>query len=171
MVQYRGGVEMTNFTSKSLEQTFDRILFVTRIQKAQASKLEKFDEVPADTVHQQYAEQTPAQTATAPKKGDLKKAENGRSIEEIYADPEALKDTQVVVTARVMKVSTHILGKNWLTLEDGTGQAPQNKLTVTTQDLPSVGDDVTLRGIVKTNVDLGAGYIYKVLIEEASLVK
>jgi hypothetical protein len=53
-------------------------------------------------------------------------------------------------------------------LQDGTGTAPDNRLIATSSEVMSVGDLVTVKGIIHTNVDLGSGYNYKVLIEEAT---
>ncbi len=61
--------------------------------------------------------------------------------------------------------------KNWITLEDGTGTAPDNKLVATTKESINIGDTLTVKGILKTNVDLGAGYNYKVIIEDAKFTK
>ena len=67
-----------------------------------------------------------------------------------------------------MKFSENILGMNWITLQDGTGIAPENKLVVTSSEVAEVGDEVVVKGLVKNNVDIGAGYTYKVLLEDAS---
>ena len=67
-----------------------------------------------------------------------------------------------------MKVSLNIVGKNWITLQDGTGTAPDNRLIATSSEVVSVGDLVTVKGVVHTNVDLGSGYTYSVLLEEAT---
>jgi len=42
---------------------------------------------------------------------------------------------------------------------------------VTTQDAAKVGDVVTLKGVLRTNKDFGAGYVYKVIVEEGKLQK
>lgn len=67
-----------------------------------------------------------------------------------------------------MKVSTNIMGKNWITLQDGTGIAPNNRLIATSVEVVGIGDLVVAKGVVHTNVDLGSGYNYSVLIEEAT---
>lgn len=172
-VQYSGGVEMTDFKSKELDRTFDRILFITKIKKAEAPRLDDLEHVPADNYHAQFVKQPQDQTGTVntPAKGEIEKADNGKNIEEVFAEAEKLKDTEVIVKARVMKVSRNILSKNWLTLQDGTGTAPDNKLTATSRETASVGDTVTVKGILKTDVALGAGYFYKVILEEAVIIK
>jgi hypothetical protein len=65
------------------------------------------------------------------------------------------------------------MDKNWIHLRDGTGSAADgtNDLVVTTKDETKVGDVVLVKGVVHTDKDLGSGYTYKVLIEEATLQK
>ena len=66
-----------------------------------------------------------------------------------------------------------MLGKNWVHLRDGSGSAADgtNDVLVTTQDETKIGDIVLARGTVRTDVNLGSGYSYKVLVEEATLQK
>jgi hypothetical protein len=73
----------------------------------------------------------------------------------------------------VVKVNAGILGKNWLHLQDGSGSAADgtNDVLVTTQDAAAVGDVVTARGTVRTDVNLGMGYAYAVVIDEATVRK
>jgi tartrate dehydratase beta subunit/fumarate hydratase class I family protein len=42
---------------------------------------------------------------------------------------------------------------------------------VTTADELKVGDVVTLKGVIHTDLDFGAGYAYKVLVEEGKQQK
>lgn len=170
-VQYSGGVEMTDFKSKELDKTFDKIVFITKIKKMEASHIEDLEHVPADNYHSQFVKQAKDQTISTPAKGEIEKAEKGKNIEEIFAEAEKLKGSEVIVRARVMKISKKILSKNWLTLQDGTGTPPDNKLTATTLDTAAAGDVVTVKGILKTDVNFGAGYLYKLILEEAVIVK
>ena len=82
-----------------------------------------------------------------------------------------LKDKPVLVRGKVVKYNAGIMGKNWVHLRDGSGSAADNTndVLVTTANQAKVGDVVTVKGIVHTNKDFGAGYAYKVLIEEATL--
>jgi hypothetical protein len=75
----------------------------------------------------------------------------------------------VVVRAKVVKYNPQIMGKNWLHLEDGTGKAGSNDLTVTTNGEAKVGDTVLVTGVVTTNKDFGAGYKYDVILEDANV--
>ncbi|MBP6110656.1 MAG: hypothetical protein KA484_12410, partial [Rhodocyclaceae bacterium] len=66
-----------------------------------------------------------------------------------------------------------ILGKNWIHLRDGSGSSADNTndIIVTTSSETQVGNVITVKGVVRTDKDLGAGYSYKVLIEDATLQK
>ena len=77
----------------------------------------------------------------------------------------------MVVAGKVVKFNAAIMGKNWIHLRDGTGDAAKetNDLLVTTQSVAKVGDVVTVSGVVRTNKDFGSGYTYKVLVEDATL--
>ena len=81
-----------------------------------------------------------------------------------------LMDGQTVqLRAQVVKVNSNIMGKTWVTLQDGTGAAPNDKLTVTTSDSVAVGDVVEVTGVCQKDVDLGYGYAYKLMLKEARL--
>jgi hypothetical protein len=72
-----------------------------------------------------------------------------------------------------VKYNPAIMGKNWLHLRDGSGNATDgnNDILVTTTAEAKLGDIVTVRGLVRTEKDFGSGYAYKALIEEASIQK
>jgi len=168
-LEFSGGVEMRDFKSKSLDRTFDRILFVTKIRKFDTKPIDDFEHVPPDQLHSKYVKEEVQ--VTAPVKGEIKKAENGRNIEDIFAEKESLKDSKIILQAKVMKVSKNILKKNWITLQDGTGTSPDDIIMATTTELVTPGETVTVNGILKTDIDLGAGYRYKVIIEDAKFTK
>ena len=96
-----------------------------------------------------------------------------KTVVEVITGKAALKDKIVVVRGQVVKVNVGILGKNWLHLRDGSGSAADgsNDVLVTTQDASTVGDIVSARGTVRTDLDLGAGYTYAVIIDGATLRK
>jgi hypothetical protein len=98
---------------------------------------------------------------------------DAKTVAEVVAGKAGLKDKTVSLRAQVVKVNNGIMGKNWLHLQDGSGSAKDgsNDLIVTSKDTAALGDVVTVRGVVRTNVDLGSGYAYQVLIEDASVRK
>ena len=95
----------------------------------------------------------------------------GRTVAEVVAQSATLDDNRVAVRGRVVKYSADVMGRNWIHLQDGTGSAADgtNDVLVTTLASAQVGEVVVAKGVVHTNRDFGAGYAYKVLIEEATL--
>jgi hypothetical protein len=101
------------------------------------------------------------------------RAEGGKTVAEIFADRAALKDKEIAVRGKVVKYTPEVMGKNWIHLRDGTGSAADgtNDVTVTTKGEAKVGDVVLVKGVVRIDRDLGSGYAYKVLVEDATLQK
>lgn len=115
-----------------------------------------------------------APTAAVPVKKLAKaKGPEARTVEEVVKGKAALKDKAVLVHAQVVKVTAGVMGKNWVHLQDGSGKAADgtHNVIATTQDAVAVGDVVNARGTVRTDVNIGAGYSYAVLIEDAALRK
>jgi hypothetical protein len=95
----------------------------------------------------------------------------GSSIAEVWAKRTLLVGRTVTVNGKVVKFNGGILGRNWLHVQDGSGNAADgtNDLTVTTDAVAKVGDVVTVTGTVVIDKDLGAGYVYKVLLENGRI--
>ncbi len=98
---------------------------------------------------------------------------DARTVAEIVAKGTELKNKTVLVRGKVVKYTPDVMGKNWVHLRDGSGSASDgtNDVLVTTTDETKIGDVVLARGTVRTDVNLGSGYSYKVLVEEAKLQK
>ena len=96
---------------------------------------------------------------------------NARTVAEVITKRVELKDKTVLVRGKVVKFTPEILNKNWIHLRDGSGSASDNThdVIVTTNDQVKAGDVVVVKGVVRIDKDLGSGYSYKVLIEEATL--
>ncbi len=61
------------------------------------------------------------------------------------------------------------MSKNWIHITDLDNQKAD--LVVTTNENVNVGDIVTMSGTVEINKDFGAGYFFKVIIEDAKRAK
>ena len=98
---------------------------------------------------------------------------DARTVAEVVAKRTELKDKTVVVHGKVVKFTPEVMGKNWIHLRDGTGSATDgtDDVVVTTKDETKIGEVVLVKGTVHTDKDLGSGYSYKVLIEDATLKK
>jgi len=99
--------------------------------------------------------------------------DNSYTISEAYAKSAALNKKQVAVKGKVVKFSQGIMGKNWVHIQDGSGdqQKGTHDLVATTQDTAAVGDIVTVTGTFAKDKDFGAGYSYKAIIEDAKVQK
>jgi hypothetical protein len=106
----------------------------------------------------------------APAKRDMSDL-HAHTVAEIMNNKGELKDKPVVVRGKVVKYTPGVMGKNWLHLQDGSGSAKDgtNDIVVTTLDEAKKGDVVLAKGVVRIDRDLGSGYFYKVLVEDAKL--
>jgi hypothetical protein len=173
---------MNNFESKALKKTFDKIVFGTlegggapavtggpatggASAAARPHGMGSFNPGAATSAH------VPA--VAAPVKVSKAAGPDARSVAEVVSGKATLKDKPVTLRGQVVKVNTGIMGKNWLHLQDGSGTAGAgtNDVLVTTKDVAAVGDVVEVKGTIRTDVQLGAGYDYAVLIDNATLRK
>lgn len=154
---------MTDFESKSLNRTFDKIYFGTLAPAGGAM---------AATAGNPHA--GVPQSAAAVDVGKVEKAAgaDAYTVAEIWTRKTSLEGKTVTVRGVVVKVNDGVMGKNWIHLQDGSGDGAQgtNDITVTTLDRAAKGATVTIRGTVRTNRDFGAGYTYAVMIEDAKVV-
>ena len=76
------------------------------------------------------------------------------------------------VRGQVVKYNANIMGRNWLHLQDGSGDPMQNThdLVVTTTEQLSGPKVITIEGVVAADKDFGAGYKYVVLVEDSTIV-
>ena len=149
-------MEMLNFESKTLKRTFPSILFGNL----------KADGGDAAKAHAT----APVSAAAADVKVAKAAGSSGRTVSEVVTSAKELSDKTVEIHAKVVKVNTGIMGKNWVHLRDGSGKSEDgsNDVLVTTTASTSVGSTVTAVGTVRTNKDFGSGYSYKVMLEDAS---
>ncbi|MGE5189770.1 MAG: hypothetical protein ACM3NF_06905 [Gemmatimonadota bacterium] len=98
---------------------------------------------------------------------------DAHTVAELHAKGAALAGKKIAVRGKVVKVSRSIMNRNWVHLQDGSGDAAKgtHDVVVTTQDSPEVGDVVTARGVLAKDKDFGAGYVYAVIVEEATVKK
>jgi hypothetical protein len=156
---------MKQFASSSLNRTFDEVYFGTLASGAPAP-------APAAAGDNPHAG-VPMASAAPVEVGKVEKAAgpDGHTVAELWARMASLEGRTVTVRGVVVKVNNGVMGKNWIHLQDGTGAAGTNDLTVTTMDRVTRGETVTIRGTVRTDRDFGAGYSYPVIVEDATIVK
>lgn len=157
---------MQNFESKALKKTFDKIVFGSLADPSQPA-------AKGTSPHTGMGGMGAVATVAAAPVAKLSKASgaDGRTVAEVLDGAAKLKDKSVSLHAQVVKVNLGIMGKNWFHVQDGSGKAGANDILVTSQDKAAVGDVLTIKGTVRTDVSLGSGYDYAVMVENASLRK
>ena len=158
------GQVMKNFHSKGLNRTFKEIIF----SRGPVSPPSHSTSASNQISHPSVPRLAKKDIKISPAKGD-----NAVTIEKAYSLKDKLNGKKVLLKAKVVKVSRNILGKNWIHLQDGTGSEKEKNfdITVTSKDLPKIGEIVLVEGILKKDKDIGAGYFYPVLIEDATIKK
>lgn len=186
------GMEMKNFKSKILKRTFASIIFASGIGgNNQAGNTQpsggshaaaqggngfakalnsETDMSPAAAMDSSGGSQA-AIVPSANVKVQKAEGANGYTIGELFAKRKELNNKEVRVRGKVMKVSRMIMGKNWVHIQDGTGDALKNThdLVVTTMAVPKTGSVVMVVGVLHTDRDFGAGYRYAAIIEDAKI--
>lgn len=180
-VTIENAIVMKDFKSKTLNKTFPMIIFGNLAGSAGAMS----SSAPAapmasgapdtsnDSVMGSSYPLLPSKQLDTINEAPVPKATgpNAYTVGEVMAKGAELKDKTVQVRGRVVKYNPDIMGKNWVHLRDGSGSATDytNDILVTTSNQTKLGEIVTAKGVVHTDKDFGAGYAYKVLIEEATL--
>jgi hypothetical protein len=168
-MSFQPGAVMSNFASKTLNRTFDSIVFSGGL--ASGSGKDAASGLPGGDPHAG----SKANVASLDKSIKVEKATgaDAYTVGEIYAKSAALNNKKVVVKGKVVKFSQGIMGKNWVHIQDGSGdqQKGTHDLVVTTQDTALVGDIVTVTGTFAKDKDFGAGYLYKAIVEDAKVQK
>lgn len=159
---------MENFHSDSLDRTFPVVYFTSQILRE--------GDAGSPAMPPGHPPVGDAMAASHDADGSVEvvePAEGGVTVSQIWTETDALAGTPVTVRGQVVKFNGGILGTNWIHLQDGTGSAENgdNDITVTTLGTASVGDVVTVTGTLVTDQDFGAGYTYKVLLQDAELVE
>ncbi len=108
-------------------------------------------------------------SASSAKIEKVQKAKNGITVEEVFLKKTNLKDKSVVLRGKVVKYNSGIMGKNWLHLRDGTGNEGSNDLVVTTSKEVKVNDTVIVNGKMQYDRDIGSGYFFPAIIEDANV--
>ena len=168
VVQASQGMAMSQFESKSLNRTFDVVYFAGAMENLSTPAMSKSQPGSALPAGHPSLDDT-AETQAADTK--VPALEPGQDIAYVYANKDALADQQISLRGKVVKYNGGILGKNFIHIQDGSGDAADgsNDLTVTSSATTAVGDTVVLAGKIILNKDFGAGYSFAVMMEDASI--
>ena len=164
ILYFTKSMEMKNFHSATLNRTFESVLFVDDITKTPHNMNNPNSTLPMDpkTAHSQVM-------STPQIDIKIEHIKDGKTVEQIYNDMDKLNGKIIRIRGKVVKYNPEIMGRNWIHIQDGTASGSSYDLMVTSKDQTSVGQIITIEGKVATNKDFGAGYTYKVMIEDANI--
>lgn len=190
------GQRFENFPSKALNRTFSELVFAAEVE-GKESRMAGGPHAPmaapaapaggSDFMAAMQKESggsgmavDPAGTAAGSGKAivpfadlKVKKAtgENAKTVADIFANAATLNGKTVKVRGQVVKFSPGIMGKNWLHLQDGTGDPNKNThdLVVTATTEAEKGEVVTVEGVLAANKDFGFGYKYDAIVEDVKI--
>jgi hypothetical protein len=165
---YDEALQMTNFHSKDLDRTFDVIYFVNQISKNPVGQnpIGSMHGMRGMTGNSHAGKIEPGQKSNV----QLEKADGEMTIAEIFGNRETYSGKEIEIRGVVVKVNKQIMGKNWIHIQDGTNSNGKFDLTITSQDLAEVNDEVTFNGKITLEKDFGSGYFYEVIMEDAELI-
>ena len=141
---------MKNFQSKTLNRTFDNILFASDVTTGRT----KLADVKPNIMTSQYKE---ASTIT---------------IAELFQNRGDYANKSITIKGKVTKTSMGIMKRNWVHVNDGSSFKNMDDIVfTTTAEIPKVGDVVYAKGTVAIDKDFGYGYFYPVIVESSSFKK
>jgi hypothetical protein len=156
------GAEMKEFTSKELKRTFRSIFFIQDFTDKPIT-VPGTPKMPLTSMAgKQQAPEYPGIV--------VPKAKGGVTIAELYAGKNSMQGKIVKVCGKVVKYSGGIMDRNWIHMQDGTKDNGKFDLAISTKDSVKVGEIVTFEGKIAIDKNIGAGYIYEILMEDARLV-
>jgi hypothetical protein len=170
-VQTDQGMAMQNFTSQSLNRTFEVIYFSGALQNLSTTTPPEGQRATGLPPGHPSTSVAPAAAGTMVVDSAVAAVEDGKDIAWVYAEKDSLAGQPVSLRGKVVKYNANILGTNWLHIQDGSGSAADgsNDLVVTSAAEAAVGDTVIITGNIVLDKDFGAGYSYPVLVEDATL--
>ncbi|MCW5206246.1 DNA-binding protein [Desulfobulbus sp. F5] len=177
-------MEVKNFESKALNKKFDRIVFSSGLVDTTTTapaveggtpKLAGAMDKPVDeaTLAAMSGGSSRAVVPASDVKVEKAEGETGRTVEQCFAEAEKLNGQKVRVRGKVVKFTPQIMGKNWIHLQDGSGDPMKNThdLVVTTSETAAKDTVVVIEGTLGKAKDFGAGYKYDAIVEDAKVVK
>ena len=158
---------MANYTSSTLNRTFDLVYFVGEVVVEGApGQGMTARSTPAEALSQVGAVHNSAPAIVI---DGVTPVDGGKTVASVFAEAASLSGSEIALRGKVVKFVPGVMGRNWIHVKDGTGAAGTDDLTITTQDTVTVGDTVLVRGTVAVAQDFGYGYSYDVLVEKASV--
>jgi len=161
--EVRNAALMRSFRSDSLDRTFDEIYFGVLANPTEGPS----SSATAAAAPRGHGPAPPVEVGSVP----AADGEMARTVAQIFAQRLELAGKRVRLRAKVARVVVGVLGRNWVHLQDGTGREADgtHDVVATTLAEPKVGETVLVEASVTVDKDLGSGYRYSVLLEDATI--
>lgn len=179
---YEGGIEMKQFESKELNKVFPSIILLEKLNtepKSSAIVASNNHYTTAGAAEQPMTGQDTGNAsgdnykrkATPPEKKEVKvaPAKGGITIAELFAKKASYAGKTVRIKGEVTKYTPAVMNKNWIHIQDGTDNNGKFDLAITSDNEVKVGDVVTFEGKISLDKDLGYGYFFEVIMEDAAV--
>lgn len=179
------GVLMENFSSKTLNKTFENIYFVRAIELGDApagAAASAPSSAPGSGPAGAAASGPSSAPGSAPgshpasapavtvQKGTMKVPAGGKTVEQLFKERAKLGGKEVTLRAQAVKVTTGLVGGlNWVHVQDGTGGPGTNDIIVTTKSMVKVGDKLLVKGTLVLDKELGPGMKFETLVYNANV--
>lgn len=187
-VTLAGVMMMPNFHSTTLNRTFDEIFFASGLLEpgeAEAAGMNQESAPAASPGGWTGAIQSTGATAspqaeTQPQavpfeqiKVEKASGPNSYTVSELFARSAELDGKPVMLKAQVVKIANNIMDKNWIHLQDGSGDPKQNNfdLVATTATVLQINDIVTVEGKLTIDKNVGSIHKYPILLDDATITK
>jgi len=160
---YKESILMRDFHSKQLQKTFDSILFIESFFDHEHMGMD----VTKKSSPRDHTATVEEENLTIGHSGDE------LPLSDLFSDKEKYQGKQVTVKGKVVKISSNIMDRNWIHIQDGSNYNGEFDLTITlfgTVDF-ALNDIVAFKGNITLNKDFGAGYVYNIIMEDAEVVK
>lgn len=152
-------VWMKNFKSKTLNETFEKILFADYERKG----IKGADNV--HNIHGKMIKKKQESLRPDPKFNEglviSKEAPVKTTLTDLFKNKEKYKNKNVEVEADVIQVSNKVKGNTWVKIYDGKEavifRSPNEDEKI------AIGDKVKVTGTINTDVDYGFGFAYEVI--------
>ena len=162
---YNESVLKTQFESKEHNRIFDTLYLVTTlIPEEHGNEMHGFSTASLGEEELLNLEKSllDQDDSTAVFAGRIK-------IADLVDNPEKYEGKRVEFTGTCTKVNPGIMGRNWIHLQDGS--TDDFDLVITSTESVEKGVEITIRGIVRLEVDFGSGYSYPILLENGKVVR
>jgi hypothetical protein len=180
---YAGGLQMNKFQSKELNRMFESVVFLEGVSadpnavKVSASKPVEHTTVAstatdtnnmtADNSSAGAGQYTRSVVPVEKKNVKIAPAKGGITVSDLFSKKDAYAGKTVKIKGEVTKFTPAVMNKNWIHIQDGTDYNGKYDMVITSDKEVKVGDKVIFEGKIALNKDLGYGYFFEVLMEDA----